>query len=247
MSQTDRIREIIATYSVTGPGTRLLEGALRSRLGETASQAEVDNAVGFCRDIINAVPVLLDRVREAARMHGLSPLVEPVLEHAETYFVSPRDALPEAMFGQAGLLDDAYLALSVIKLVQTEERPLVEIDLSQPLSFLEKVLPDAELETLRQERAKAFQALLAAVQSLADGTAARRQRDAAEEARQRPPAPPPPAAPPRRQPAPPPTAPSPRRRQCGACSGMGRITCSACGGYGSHTRNSTRIDWQGRT
>jgi uncharacterized membrane protein YkvA (DUF1232 family) len=238
MSQTDRIRAIIAEHVGTGLAAGLLESTVRSRMAHDVSQVDVDNAVGFCRDIMNAVPVLIDRVREAADANGLTPLVEPVLQHAETYFVSPIDVLPEALFGETGLLDDAYLALSVITLLQTEDRPLLEIDLRPPLSFIEQLLDERALEILHKEKENAFEALLAAARALASETDARRPPAAM------------PLAPPARPSSTRPSSTHPtsvQRRQCGTCSGHGTTTCSSCGGYGSHTVSSTRIDWQGRT
>jgi uncharacterized membrane protein YkvA (DUF1232 family) len=243
MSQTDTIRAIITEQSSRDGSALFLVNAVRSRMGSGASQAEVHDAVGFCRDIITSVPVLIDRVREAAEANGVAPLVEPVLAHAERYFLLPVDALPEALLGELGLLDDAYLALSVIRLVQSDEQPLIEIDLTPPLSFLEKLLGDDVLEQLQAEKTKAFESLLAAAHAMAAEGEARQRRQAAaqrqQQARSQPQRP--------SQPSPTSGAPTARRQQCAACSGSGSITCSSCGGYGSHTRSSTRIDWQGHT
>ena len=239
MSQTDTIRAIIAEHTGQGPGAVLFVNAIRSRMGESATAAEVDDNVGFCRDIVSAVPVLIDRVRDAAEAHGISRLVEPLLAHAEAYFVAPIDAMPEGLFGELGLLDDAYLALSAIRLLQTEEQPLIQIDLDPALSFLEQILGDDVLARLQEEKSKAVQAMLDVVEQIGAETEARRRREAEEAARRRP-----------QRPASRPTTPagsSPRRRQCGACSGQGTVTCSSCGGYGSHTVSSTRVDWEGNT
>jgi len=266
MSQTARIREIIAEHLGQGAGAVLLEGAIRARAGDGASQEDVDAAIAFSRDIIHAVPVLIDRVREAADAHGIGAMIDPMLVHAERYFVNPADALPERVFGELGLLDDAYLALSVIKLVQAERDPLIEIDLGPPLSFLEGILGDDVLAALTEEKRRAFAALLSAVETLTAESEAKqkRQQAAAADARRRAE-----VAETERRSAdaelarrrPPDTVPSrPRpagggsstgagahRRQCGACSGMGTVTCSSCGGMGSHTVSSTRVDWEGNT
>ena len=239
MSQTETIRAIIAGHTGQGAGAALFVNAIRTRRGADASRAQVDDAVGFCRDIIAAVPVLIDRVREAADARGVSRLCEPVLAHAEAYFVSPVDAMPEGLLGELGLLDDAYLALSVVRLLQTDEQPLIQIPLDQPLAFLEQILGDDVLASLQEEKGKAVQAMLEVVQQLAAETEARRRREAEEEARRR-------SQRPTTRPTPPPAT-SPRRRHCGACSGQGTITCLSCGGHGSHAVSSTRVDWQGNT
>lgn len=269
MSQTDRIRAIITANVGEGPGALLLERAVRSRVGAAASQADVDNAVGFCREIIQAVPMLIDRVREAAAAHGVEAMVEPLLAHAEAYFVADADLLPERLFGELGLIDDAYLALSVIKLVQAEEHPLIAIDLAPPLAFLEKMLGEETLAALQLEKRKAFEALLSSVQALVAENEAAQRRKQAEEARRRQQqaeaarrraeavelkrrqdAARQPGSGGRPRPgttAPAASGPAVQRPQCGSCSGQGTVTCSACGGHGSHVVSSTRIDWEGNT
>ncbi|WP_439578070.1 DUF1232 domain-containing protein [Elioraea sp.] len=239
MSQTGTIRTIIAQQRARAPGRVLLANAVRNRMGTGATAAEVDDALAFCREILDAVPTLLDRVRAAAQQQGLSALVEPMLEHAEAYFVNPVDVLPEAVFGELGLLDDAYLALNAIRMVQVEPNPLIRIDLAPPLTFLEQLLGDSGLELLKPELAKSEQLLVQAATRL-KGAADEQRRQQAARQHARPPQRP--SAPARR-----PAAPAAQRRQCAACSGMGSTSCGACGGYGYHTSSYSRVDWQGNT
>lgn len=233
MSQTAQIRAIIAKQRAQGHGSAVLATALRNRIGSRATPAEIDEAVAFCREILDAVPILIDRLREAARQQGVAALIEPMLAHAEAYFVNPVDVLPEALLGELGLLDDAYLALSAIRRVQVEPDPLIRVDLGPPMTFLEQVLGESVLARLKAETATSEQLLLreaarwkAAVEEQRRREAARRQAEAP-----RPPAP----------------RPTPGRRLCTACSGLGSTTCGACAGYGYHTSRYARVDWQGDT
>lgn len=238
MSQTARIREIIeeARHHATGP--IFLDNLVRGRLGEDASEDDAESAIAFCREILDAVPVLLDRVREAAETHGVSYFIEPMLTHAENYFVNPTDHLSEILFGERGLLDDAYLALSIIQLVTTGSDPLIRIDLDPPLRFLEQLNPTL-LPELQAEKSKAVEAMLEAMQAFGEAAAQKTEQRRRAEAAARQPA--------RPKEPPPRSGTATVRRQCGACSGMGSVTCSSCGGYGSHTQSYTRIDWQGNT
>ncbi len=154
MSQTERIREIIEAARKHSAGAIFLDTVVRSRLGADASEADAESAVAFCREILDAVPVLLDRVREAAEEHGVAYFIEPMLTHAENYFVNPTDHLSEILFGERGLLDDAYLALSIIQLVTTGSHPLIRIELDPPLRFLEQLNPDACCPSCRRKRAR---------------------------------------------------------------------------------------------
>lgn len=240
MSQTGTIRAIIAEQRAREAGAAFLANAVRARMGDGASAAEVESAVAFCREILDAVPLLIDRLREAAEQNGIGALVEPMLGHAEAYFVNPLDALSEALVGELGLLDDAYLALSTIRLVQAEPNPLIRVDLDPPIAFLEQLLGASILAQLQAEKAKAVRALMDGLERLA-AAAEQRRRQAAEararEAeRQRPQAPRPSAS-----------SVTMRGRQCPACSGLGSTTCGACGGYGYHTSSHSRVDWQGNT
>jgi uncharacterized membrane protein YkvA (DUF1232 family) len=235
MSQTAAIRAIIGRERARGAA--VLAGAVRSRHGAGASAAEVDDAVGFRREIIDAVPLLLDTLREAAREQGIGPLVEPMLAQAETYFVSPLDAMPEALLGELGLLDDAYLALRVISLLQSGEQALIRVDLAAPLTFLEQLLGETVLATLKAEEDKAVQALVERAKALDAATAERRPRPAPTSV---------PAS--GARPAPRPTGGAVQGRQmCGVCSGLGSDACPSCGGHGYHTSSYSRVDWQGNT
>jgi uncharacterized membrane protein YkvA (DUF1232 family) len=233
VSRTARIRAIIAKHRAQAHGSAVLATALRSRMGSRAAPAELDEAVAFCREILDAVPVLIDRLREAARQQGVAALIEPMLAHAEAYFVNPVDVLPEALLGELGLLDDAYLALNAIRRVQVEPDPLIRIDLGPPMTFLEQVLGESTLALLKAEMAASEQLLL---------REAARWKAAAEEQRRREAARRPTQAPVR--PAP---TPAPGRRLCTACGGLGSATCGACAGYGYHTSRYARVDWQGNT
>lgn len=230
MSQTARIRAIIAGHRAQGQGAQALATAVRNRLGNRATAAEIAETVAYCREILDAVPILLDRLREAAREQGVAAVIEPMLAHAEAYFVNPVDVLPEAMLGELGLLDDAYLALNAIRRVQVEPDPLIRIDLAAPLAFLGQLLGASGLDLLKAELARSEQILL--------GQAARVK--AAEEERRR-------AAAPRQAAAPRRLPPSPQagRRMCTACAGLGSTSCGACAGYGYHTSRSSRVDWRG--
>jgi uncharacterized membrane protein YkvA (DUF1232 family) len=228
MSRTTEIRALIARHRGKGP----MPQVLRSRLGGAAPEREVAEAAAFCREILDAVPVLIDRVREAAAGQGLGPLVEPMLAHAEAYFLRSADVLPDQALGEVGLLDDAWLALSIVRLIGRGRVGLVRVELDAPLTFLEQVLGEDVIGALLKERDRAIDALEARAKAL---EAAGRGAGSG-----RPPGPSP-ARPPSRP------SPAPGRQFCGACSGTGRTTCGSCGGYGYHTRSYSRVDWRGST
>jgi len=232
MSRTDQIRQIIAAQQ--GHGQISIEDFIRVR-ARNNSDAEIQESIDFCREIIQAVPVILDRVREVADERGFANWVEPLVAQAEDYFLDADDQLPESTFGEFGLLDDAYVALKIVSLIQDGPDPLLQVDLAGPIDFVRQVLGDDALGMLDAEVEKAQQRMHAHMKELQEYQ--RRQAEAARE-RQRNQATPQPAPSPR-------PSPGADRQQCGACSGSGRVTCSSCYGAGTHTQSYSRVDWEG--
>lgn len=233
MSRTDQIRAVIAQQRGRG---EMLEEFIRLRARDNTEQ-QIQEAIEFCHEIIEAVPTILDRMREVSNERGFRNRVEPMIAQAEDYFLDADDILPESQFGEFGLLDDAYVALRVVDLVHSNP-PLLQVDLGGPLDFLRQVLGGDALAMLDGEVKKATARMQAHMQRLRE--AAQREAEAQRERqrlRQRPGSVSPPA--PSRP------SPGPERRQCGACSGSGRVTCTSCYGAGSHTQSYSRVDWEG--
>lgn len=129
-------------------------------------RADVPAAADRAMRIIESIPELLDEVTDAALRRGMGLLVQPLVDHAAEYFIDPRDHAPEAAFGLSGLLDDAYLALSIVKLIQDSYEPLVEADLSGQLEFLRTLLGPDLVADLDAETGRALLKLAMAVSSL---------------------------------------------------------------------------------
>lgn len=263
MSQTDRIREIIGAHRGASSGALHLTHAIRARLGDDADEAGVQAALGLCHDLIDAVPTLLDHVRAVLQDNGAILVLEPMLAHAEAYFIEPSVLRPGEL-GELGLIDGTYLVLSVIRMLQTDEDPVVDIDLDTPLSFLGHLLGDEILARLQEERAEAARHMVSGLEQLEalqelvgalEGLGAERAESSAQ---------PQPSAQPQQPgvleqylaasgPTPRTTPLRPVRsqpmttapRRCGMCSGTGTTTCSSCGGMGSHTVSSSRSSWDG--
>jgi len=112
---------------------------IRRQLQRTGASPDADAArddaiLASWRAQLDLVPDLLDQLRDAAAQAGVSEQVEPVVQAAEGYFLDPDDVLPDSN-GVLGLLDDMYLALSLIHAVSEEQRlrvgqPLLDTDLT---------------------------------------------------------------------------------------------------------------------
>lgn len=125
--------------SAKARGTASLVKFIRESLPE-ATDAEVFEATDTAVEIIETVPVLLATVAQEAGDRDLGVVVQPVLDHAERYFLAPMDILPEMTMGLAGLLDDAYLVLKVLENLQSGPEPLTDWDLEYPIKFIRRLV-----------------------------------------------------------------------------------------------------------
>jgi len=87
-------------------------------------------------EIIESVPIFLARASQEARSRKMVRTVQPVLNHAEQYFLRPMDLIPEMTMGLAGLLDDTYLVLRILQNLDRGPEPFLDWDLEFPLAFL---------------------------------------------------------------------------------------------------------------
>jgi uncharacterized membrane protein YkvA (DUF1232 family) len=153
-------------------------GLIRQQLERSGASAGDDSStVG---DILNSwraqlelVPDLFQNLRDAAEEAGIAAQVDPVLEMAQHYFVDPDDVLPDH-HGVLGLLDDMYLALSVIHAVSEEQRhragqPLMDADLSDLIDAVRPLFTGTRRVALddRIERALAQPELVQSMRQLA--------------------------------------------------------------------------------
>lgn len=125
--------------SAKSRGTGPLEKYIRSRM-PTASQKEIDDAAEVALEIIETVPIFLATAAQEADDRKLTAAVQPVLDRAARYFLHPVDVLPEMTLGLAGLLDDTYLVLRILQVLEEGPEPFVEWDLEHPTTFIGKLL-----------------------------------------------------------------------------------------------------------
>jgi uncharacterized membrane protein YkvA (DUF1232 family) len=175
---TDRIRGQIESAWQDEARTRAFETLVRRQLVE-AGAGEVPPESTTVAEILLAwrlqlenVPDLIDALRAAAADAGMAEAIEPVLATAESYFSDRDDVLPDS-FGVLGLLDDMYLALSLIQQVSDRHRegtgrPLIEIDLTESVASVRPLFRGARLVTLdeRIRRSLAAPELAACVERL---------------------------------------------------------------------------------
>ena len=121
--------------SAKARGMEHLESFIRRRLPEMA-EPKVQETAEVALEIIESVPIFLARASQEARDRQMVREVQPVLDHAESYFLRPVDLIPEMTLGLAGLLDDTYLVLRILQNLDRGPRPFLDWDLDHPVAFL---------------------------------------------------------------------------------------------------------------
>jgi uncharacterized membrane protein YkvA (DUF1232 family) len=177
--RTDRIRKQIRQAWDDEARSGAFAALIRQQLERAAASAGDDNStVGDILDSWRAqlelVPDLFHNLRDAAEEAGIADRVDPVLAMAQDYFLDPDDVLPDR-HGVLGLLDDMYLALSVIHAVSEAQRthvgqPLMDADLSDLIEAVRPLFTGQRLAALdeRIEQSLAHPELARSIQQLAD-------------------------------------------------------------------------------
>jgi hypothetical protein len=117
--------------------------ALRRFIAKALPEAEDDEiaeAAEVALEIIESVPVFIARARQAADEKNLSSVVNPLLDHAERYYLQPLDLIPEMTQGLPGLLDDSYLVIRILENLEKGPQPFLDWDLEYPARFLERLM-----------------------------------------------------------------------------------------------------------
>lgn len=132
------LEAVIASAKARG-GVEALERWIGKQLPDSTNE-EVSEAAEVCVEIIDSIPVFLARAHQEADERGLNSVVNPLLEHAEQYFLQPMDLIPEMTQGLAGLLDDAYLVIRILENLDKGPEPFLDWDLDYPARFLRRLV-----------------------------------------------------------------------------------------------------------
>jgi hypothetical protein len=120
-------------------GRDVLERHIAKMLPE-ARQAEVSEAADVAMEVIDSIPVFLARARQEGEERGLASVVNPVLDHAEQYYLQPLDLIPEMTQGLVGLLDDSYLVIRSLQNLDKGPQTFLDWDLDYPARFLRRLI-----------------------------------------------------------------------------------------------------------
>jgi len=158
------ILSIIESAKVRG-GTESLRKFIAKMLPES-EESEVAEAADVALEIIESVPVFLARARQEAHARKLGSVVNPLLEHAENYYLQPMDLLPEMTLGLAGLLDDSYLVIRILENLEKGPDVFLDWDLDYPARFLRRLIGPAVARRLDAIAIQAMQDVAASLSEL---------------------------------------------------------------------------------
>jgi uncharacterized membrane protein YkvA (DUF1232 family) len=176
---TDRIRKQIGQAWDEEARSGAFAELVRRQLERSGASADDDDStvadiLASWRAQLELVPDLFQNLRDAAGEAGIAEKVEPVLETAQHYFLEPDDVLPDH-HGVLGLLDDMYLALSVVHAVSEAQRrrvgqPLIDADLTDLIDAVRPLFTGHRLAALDQRIAQTLARpdLARSIQQLAD-------------------------------------------------------------------------------
>lgn len=132
------ILAIIESAKTRG-GTEGLERFIARSLPDSDDE-EVRQAAEVALEVIESVPIFLARARQEGGIRGLSSVVDPLLDHAERYYLQPLDLIPEMTQGLAGLLDDSYLVLRILQHLEKGPNAFLDWDLDYPARFVARLI-----------------------------------------------------------------------------------------------------------
>ncbi|MDM3870823.1 hypothetical protein QSV34_05590 [Porticoccus sp. W117] len=141
----DRLRQAIAAAREHEAETDQLSQFLQGRIGELhrSIQLPVDNSVpallNFVIRYIEHVPEFVEAVSDISKQAGIEPSIEPVIQVACEFFLSPPGVMEQWLEEQnslVALMDEAYLAHRLIEEVNDRYMthlgaPLVPMDMTR--------------------------------------------------------------------------------------------------------------------
>ncbi len=145
--------------SAKARGTDQLAIYVQGRLPD-ASDTDVRDAAAVLLEIIESVPLILAAAARGAEERNLAHIVQPVLDRAIRYFLHPVDLMPEMTLGLPGLLDDTYLVLRILQVLEEGPEPLVDWDLDHPTSLIRSLLGDTVSQHLDAMSTLAFEEII---------------------------------------------------------------------------------------
>jgi uncharacterized membrane protein YkvA (DUF1232 family) len=135
--RTNEIRKMISEAINHETRTNYLASLVSRDLlkhGSNPTTEIVNGCITFVKNYLIIVPDLLDKIEIAASITTIKNNIMNALTVIENYYFVPNDLMPDNL-GMYGLMDDSYLALTIIQRISADYqnkngKPLLDIDLT---------------------------------------------------------------------------------------------------------------------
>jgi hypothetical protein len=112
--------------------------------GASISALRIGKVIDVVTEYIESAPALMLIVEKAAKENGGQPLIQPLLDAIEEFFLAEDDIIPDHL-GLAGLLDDAYLAHTLLEAISDRYeshsgKPLLPKDAYEANTFIRRLI-----------------------------------------------------------------------------------------------------------
>ena len=164
--QLERIKAQINEAKAHERKTHVLYRAvveLARQNGTNVSALQVGKVIDFVTDYVESAPVLMQIVEDTALDNGGQDCIQPLLNAIEEFFLAPDDIIPDHL-GLAGLLDDAYLAHTLLEAISDkyEEHSghaLLPKEAHETNTFIRRLIGEPFVSMLDQHVAKTLDGL----------------------------------------------------------------------------------------
>ena len=131
--------------------------------GASVSALQVGKVIDVVTEYIESAPALMLIVEEAAIENGGQPFIQPLLDAIEDFFLAPDDVIPDH-FGLAGLLDDAYLAHTLLEAISDKYesrsgKSLLPKDAYETNTFIRRLIGEPFVSMLDQHVSRVLEGL----------------------------------------------------------------------------------------
>ena len=120
--------------------------------GKSLTAKQRKEIVKMAEDYVVHVPAVIEAITKAAKNYGIYDQILPMLKAAEDYFLAPIDIIPDHL-GLLGLLDDAYLAHSLVQSLSDSYKnqtgkTLIPVDISGANAFMRNLIGEPHASML---------------------------------------------------------------------------------------------------
>ncbi len=159
--QVERIQRQIEAAKAVERRTGILYRAvanLAKQNGVSISALQAGKVTDFVVAYIEQAPAIMRVVEETAAKNGELPSVQAILDAIEDFFLLPDDIIPDHL-GLAGLLDDAYLAHTLLATISGEcesqsGNSLLPIGACESNSFIRRLIGEPFVSMLDEHVSK---------------------------------------------------------------------------------------------